>query len=523
MKKYLLAFMVIFSLSACQKNLLKTVPNDRLSDEIFWKTEQDVIFAANAVYSFLETAEDFTNWDAMSDNGHVTLQWREESAIEKNTYESTLAKIKSVWDNNYKGIRAANVFLDNAPGVKHIDANLLKRLTGEVKFLRAFFYTRLAQLYGDVPLITKEITLAESRNVKRNPVSEIWDFISNELQAAASDLPLTQSEKGRVTKGAALALKARAMLHANRFKDSWQAAEEVIGLNVYQLYSSYENLFSYGAEGNSEIIFDRQFVKNVQSNNVFFLTTPNGVLAKANSFVPVKSLVDEYEMRNGKTIQEAGSGFDPRNPYRNRDPRLGYTIYTLGSILINDKVYDPRPGSGTADAIGYSENSTPTGFNSRKYLNKEDMATPTNSGINLIFIRYAEVLLTYAEAKVSDNIIDASVFDAINTVRNRPDVGMPPISMRLAKDELIKSIRRERRVELAFEGLRYFDLRRTKEAEMRIPGTIKGMTYENNEGSLVTVEITGFVKAFNPARDYLWPIPKREIELNPNLTQNPNW
>lgn len=522
LKKIILGIIIFTLIQGCNKDLLNTIPNDRLSTEIYWKTEQDAILSANSVYTHLEGPAIYTNWDAMSDIGHVTLTWRGESAIEKGAYDATLDPILAIWTQNYTGIQNANIFLDNVDRIKTSNSQLIERLKAEVKTLRAFYYIRLVQLYGDVPLLTKEITLEESRILTRTPSSQIWDFISKDLSDAAEVLPVTQSEKGRMTKGAALALKARAMLFANRFSDAADAAKKVIDLNIYSLYPSYKELFSYVAENNNEVIFDREYIKNIQSNNIFALTTPNSLFPKSNSFVPTKKIVDSYEMVNGKSISDPQSGFNALDPYINRDPRLKYSIYVIGSMLPNGKIYDSRPGSGTGDAIGFSENSTPTGFNVRKYINEEDMGQPSNSGINLIFIRYAEVLLTYAEAKIEMNQIDESIIEAINKVRKRPDVDMPAIEMG-SQIDLRKVVRHERMVELAFEGLRYFDLRRTKQAEKEIPGIIYGMTYLNADNNFQTISIPGFLKAFDPKRDYLWPIPQREIELNPNLKQNPSW
>lgn len=521
-KRIFILALFVFTFQSCNKDLLDTIPNDRLSSEIFWKTEKDATLAANGIYTYLEGADDFTNWDAMSDIGHVTLQYRAESNIEKGTYDASLSKVLSVWTNNYTGIQAANIFLDNVDKVKAINPVLIKQLKGEVKTLRCFFYIRLAQLYGDIPLITKEISLPESKTLVRTPVGQVWDFIHKELNEAADFLPVTQTEKGRITKGAAYALDARAMLFANRYAEAAAAAKKVMDLNVYDIYSSYQNLFSYAAEYNVEVILDKEFIKSTQSNNIFALTTPNSLYPKSNSFVPTDKMVDAYQMTNGKKITDAGSGFNPRSPYENRDPRLKYSIYVLGEVMLDGKIYDPRPGSGTADAIGYSESTTPTGFNVKKYLNKEDLKEPTNCGINLIFIRYAEVLLTYAEAKIALGEIDNTVINAINKIRQRPDVNMPPISID-TKEKMLDAVRNERMVELAFEGLRYFDIRRTKQAEIVIPGIVKGMTYVDNSGNFQTISLPAFQKVFNAGRDYLWPIPQREIELNRNLTQNKNW
>lgn len=521
-KKIIILFSLGFTLVSCNKDLLNTIPNDRLSSEIYWKTEKDAVLAANAVYALLEGPEDYTYWDAMSDIGHVTLQWKEESIMEKGTYDASLGKVLNVWKNLYTGIQTANTFLENVDLINTTNVSLIQRLKGEVRTLRAFYYMRLAQLYGDVPLILKEMDLSEAKNITRSPVNQIWDFIHSELNEAAEMLPVTQAEKGRITKGAAWAIDARAMLFANRYQQAATSSKKVMDLNAYSIYPSYEKLFSYGAENNVEVIFDRQYIKSVQSNNIFALTTPNSLFPKSNTFVPTRNIVDSYQMTNGKNISDDGSGFNQDAPYLNRDPRLKHTIFVVGDLLPNGKIYDPRPGSGTADEIGYSETSTPTGFNVKKYLNVEDMGQPTNCGINLIFIRYAEVLLTYAEAKILLNEIDNSVVDAINKIRQRPDVGMPPVEID-TKENLLKVVRNERKVELAFEGLRYFDIRRTGEAESVIPGIVYGMTYKDNSGAMKIVSLPAFEKVFNADRDYLWPIPQREIELNTKLSQNPNW
>lgn len=240
------------------------------------------------------------------------------------------------------------------------------------------------------------------------------------------------------------------------------------------------------------------------------------------SVVPTKTLLDAYQMANGKEINDPAGGFNAQAPYQNRDPRLKYSVYTIGDPLPDDKLYNSRPGSGTADAVGFSWFSTTTGFNVKKYINKEDLADPTNSGINIILIRYADVLLMYAEAKIEINQVDQSVLDAINQVRQRPDVNMPPITGVLSQAALRDIVRKERMIELAFEGLRYFDIRRWRTAEAVMPGNVFGMTYEDR-GILKTIEVPAFTRTFDKNRDYLWPVPQKERELNPQLTQNPGW
>jgi hypothetical protein len=227
-------------------------------------------------------------------------------------------------------------------------------------------------------------------------------------------------------------------------------------------------------------------------------------------------------MQNGKKITDPESGFDVDNPYENRDPRLKFSVFVKGSQLYNGQIYDPTPGSGTNDEIGGTYLATSLGYNIKKYVNQEDFGDPSNCSINIILIRYAEVLLTYAEAKIELNEIDQSVYDAINTIRSRPDINLPLIESGKSQNELRDIVRHERMVELAFEGHRLFDLRRWKNADMEIPGYVEGMTYKNSLGEYVTIKIDGFLKVFEQ-KHYLWPIPKKEIDLNPNLSQNPGW
>jgi len=522
LKNIFLISLAAISLLSCDEDLLETIPNDRVSSEIFWQTDDDAVAAANAVYTYLPGAETVFNWDGMSDIAHITLMWRSESIIEKGSFDATIDKVNNEWDNSYKGIQTANTFLANVDKVQTNDQEQIDRLKGEVKVLRAYFYIKLAMLYGDVPLVTTPLSIEESKNLTRTPVAQIWDFISQEFTDAAAVLPTTQEEKGRITKGAALALKARAMLYAGRYQEAAGAAKQVMDLNVYSLYPSYEKLFSYEAENNQEVILDNQYIEDIRGNSSFGYLAPFSQQARGE-VVPIRKAVDTYQMNNGKDITDPSSGFDPMNPYTNRDPRLRYSIFVLGDTLPNGEIYNPKPNSGTADAIGYSENSTPTGFNIKKYVNKEDLAEPWDCGINIILMRYAEVLLIYAEAKIEANQIDQSVLDAINQVRQRPDVSMPPVTS-TSQEELRSIIREERLRELAFEGLRYFDIRRWKIAEDILPGIIYGMTYySDQDGEFKTISLPSFVKAFNGSRDYLWPIPQKETELNSHLTQNPGW
>ena len=512
-------------LVSCDNDLLETVPNDRLNVDMFWKTEQDAKLAVNGLYTDLDSTNIIT-WDALTDIAHTNQNFDVQAYVELGTYDGTSSKIYGEWRRAYRGIRAASYFLENVDKVTSANTTLINQLKGEAKVLRAYQYIKLAGFYGDVPLVTTSITIDESKTLVKTPVGEIWDFIDKELNEAAALLPVTYpsaTDKGRVTQGAALGLAARASLFAGRYEKAAEEADKVIKLGVYGLYESYEKLFTYAAENNKEVLFDRQFIKDTYPINIFTLLAPYSQKNSQSSYVPTKTLVDMYETLDGKLITEAASGYNAASPYANRDPRLKYSVFLEGDILPSGIAFKPQPNSGTADAIGSTYIASTTGFNIKKYILAEDYANPVNSGINIILLRYAEILLTYAEAKIELGQVDASVLAAINLVRNgRNDVKQPSVTS-MSQTELRAIVRRERTVELAFEGQHLFDIRRWKTAQKVIPGPVYGITYKDASGVLKTVEVIAVNKTFDVSRHYLWPVPQKERDLNPLLTQNPGW
>ncbi|PQA53440.1 RagB/SusD family nutrient uptake outer membrane protein [Siphonobacter curvatus] len=519
-----MATLLSVTLSSCDRDLLETFPNDRLSESLFWHNENDAKLAANALYADLDGVN-IISWDALTDIAHTNQNFDVQAYIELGSYDATSSKIYTEWANAYKGIRATSYFLANVDKVTTANTALINQLKGEAKVLRAYQYIKLAGLFGDVPLITTPLSIEEGRSLTRTPVSQIWDFVDQELSEAAPLLPLTYAaaDKGRVTRGAALGLLARANLWAGRYQKAANAADQVIKLGVYGLYESYEKLFSYAAENNREVLLDNQFIKDTYPNTVFQTLAPYSQKNGGSSYVPTKVLADLYETSTGKRITDSQSGYNPTQPYVNRDNRLKYSLYLEGDILPSGAVFKPQPTSGTSDAIGSTYIASTTGFNIKKYINTEDYANPANSGINIILLRYAEVLLTYAEAKIELNQLDAEVLTAINTVRNgRGDVKQPSITS-TSQAELREIVRRERAVELAFEGQRLFDIRRWKIADKVVPGPVYGITYVSANGSLTTVQVVAVNKVFDVNRHYLWPIPQKEIDLNNSLVQNPGW
>lgn len=522
LNSYLLIGTVMF-LTSCERDLLETVPTDRVSEEIFWNSPKDALSAVNALYLDLDTTNIFS-FDALTDIAHVNQNFAVDAQIELGVYDGTSSKIYAEWSKAYKGIRAVNYFLANADKVPLDDEELLARYKSEARTLRAYQYIKLVGLYGDVPLVTTPISIEEGRQLTRESSENIWDFVNTELMEAAQSLPASYSgnDIGRITKGAAFALNARANLWAGRYQQAIDAANKVIDLGIYTLYPTYEDLFDYPGINSSETILARQYTKNSYPHDTFKLLAPYSQQNGSSSYVPTRNLVDLYEMADGSLINDNGS-YDPLHPTKDRDARLKFSVYTQGDQLPSGLVFNPAPNSGTPDAIGGTYIASTTGFNIKKYVVKDDYANPSNSGIPLILIRYAEILLTLAEAKMELGQLDNALYSALNQVRNgRSDVSQPAVTTSNI-EELRTIIRRERTVELAFEGLHLFDIRRWKTAEQLIPGPVFGMTYINNSGNTVTAQVVAFNRTFDKSRHYLWPVPQNERYLNGNLTQNPGW
>src|SRR5690606_30870420 len=252
MKNYIKGFFCLFALLSvsCQRDLLDSYPTDTLNNSIFWKSQTDAISAVNAIYARLPGISE-VQWDMISDIGSTnTITDAKSVGVERGAPNADMNYFEDLWDDGYKAIRAVNYYLENVDKVKEFDSSisdeLLNRLKAEARFIRAFHYTRLVMLFGDVPLVIKSLEREEGYDVERTPTDQVWDFIETELTDITNHLPLnyTGANIGRITRGAALAMKARAMLYAGRWEEAATAAETVMGLG-YSLYPSYQTLFSY--------------------------------------------------------------------------------------------------------------------------------------------------------------------------------------------------------------------------------------------------------------------------------------
>lgn len=483
-------------LTSCD-GLLDVDPSDQYSTETFWKTEEHAHAGLMGCYNALLPWRSLhtMEFDMLTSNGMPYNEANGTQAISKGEHLSTTALIASLWKNCYIGIGRTNTFVDNVVSVDMNETGKA-RMVGEAKFLRAFYYLNMVDKFGGVPLITEAPNADKHAELPRNTKEEVVTQIIKDLDDAIAVLPdsYASADLGRVTKGAALALKARTLLYNERWAEAANAAKEVMNSGKYQLFDDYRHFFSEANKHNPEVIF------NIETKIPEYPTDYDQNIWRLNRPAPLKELVDTYLCTDGKTIQES-SVYDPAKPYENRDPRLLKSIVCIGYPYLGKTIT--------------KEDVVTTGFGVKKYTSYEDdVAIPLveRSAFNFILIRYAEVLLTYAEAQNEAAGPDDSVYDAINQLRKRPDINMPEVPAGLTKDQMREVIRRERRIELTFEGLYYSDILRWKTAE------------KENNGMMHNYEGVDVVKrSFNPNRDYLWPVPYNQIVLNDNLKQNPNW
>lgn len=517
--------------SACQK--LELPPTDRPTDATFWSQPSDATNVLNTCYQNLYPDEYFFFNEVLSDNAYnkSDVDGSNTRNVAEGAYGTNQSRITNEWGFHYSGIRKSNSLLANIDKIAGLDAGLKARYVAEARALRAYHYFQLLTWYGDVPLVTDEITVGASAAVARTPRADVLAFVLTELDAAAADLPLNSAyaatDQGRFTKGAALALKARVLLYEGRWADVTAVTEQLLGGSVgaYSLFSSYAGVFAPGNEGNSEVLLDLQYLlpQRTHADQRFFIPRTEGKLVC--SIAPTQELVNDYLMANGKAIADAGSGYAEATPYVGRDPRLAATLVYDGYAWKrpDGSTFTIRTLPGTGDNAVDRADASPTGYYTAKYFDPTADAN-LNSGLNLILIRYADVLLMHAEAKLEQNQLSAAEWDrTVGALRRRAgftDAGALAFPGG-SQDALRTIVRRERRTELAMEGLRIFDIRRWRTAEKVLTGYAHGIKAGDPavDGGYLRVD----QRVFDPARHYLWPVPQRERDINPGLTQNPGW
>ena len=518
------ALLLTLSFAACKKDALDKQPTDGTSGANYWKTETNAIQATSDVYRYLGDFWDRIFLSGATDDTYSWSNWPSDILYAGNgTATSSTGVFGHYWNNFYKMIGAANNVLDNIGKVNGMSDEMRNRLKGEARFLRAYAYQQLIGMYGEVPLVT-HVQTVDQFMVTRTPRAQVADFIVKELDTVANYLPVSYDEKnaGRATKGAALALKARTYLYEGDWANAAVAAQAVMTLGGYIIDDDYVGLFNGTKKESKEIILSGRYIANTYTNGTAtWVGGPS--LGGWSQVVPLQSLVDEYECTDGNTITTSPL-YNAAKPFDNRDPRLKLTIVVPGSQVNGITIDVTAPNS--IDGLG-KNNGSFTGYYYKKYVPSIISGNYDNNSFNdIVLIRYAEILLTYAEAKVESGAIDQSVYDAINLVRQRAGVNMPAITAAKASTQaqLRAIIHRERRVEFPLEDNRLFDIRRWKIAETVMPGNVYGILNDYNTsradyGSHVLVE----KRAFNVGRDYLWAVPQNEMDLNKNLVQNPGW
>jgi starch-binding outer membrane protein, SusD/RagB family len=531
----IVGYAILTAITGCKKDLLNTQPLSSISDATFWKTANDATLALNGVYDVGTGFSGYNFWvptsmvnlDLMAGNGS------EKESIPDNftngTLNSTYAFVGYYYGNAYSQITRCNNFLANI-GAVNMDAAQKAVMIGEVKTIRAYNYFNLALYYGDVPLIQKLLTVDEANSVVRTPKAEVWAFCESELKAAIAVLPSSVSAEnaGHMTSAAALGILGRLQLVQKKWAEAATTYKTIIDFNYYQIDPRYRELFLNAGENSREIIMSTQYIKDTYNHVLLQYLTPE-TWGGWHQYSPFNELVEAYECKDGKTIAESPL-YDKNNPYNNRDPRMDFNIMIPERTTFRGQVYSAKPGTTLPDRL----NQYPgvwSGYVIYKFLEDDPtVASGFNSGNNFPLIRYAEVLLGYLEAKLESGTgVDQALLDAtINKVRGRASVAMPAVTT-TDPNALRTIIRRERRVEFAFEGIRYFDCLRWGILASENNQQFTGMKLTNDPANYkdYPVNENGYYiykkRSFIAGKNELWPIPQSERDLNKNLTQNPGY
>jgi len=529
--KYSILLAASLGFASC--NDLEQSPSNQFTDTNFWTSIDRAQNMVNMAYSQMYSASTMWSDESLSDNMIDGRSLTDERLIRRGMATPSLGTFSGTWGSLYGGIKTCNVFLGHI-GDLQADEAVKERMIAEVRFIRAMIYFRLTNLYGAVPFFTRDITLDEANTIRRTPREDVVDFIHAELDDIMMTLPsrdmMPEAENGKISRGAVAMLQARVYLMDSDWENVIKYCDMLINqqgtYGTYRLFDTYGGLFKEKNEYNCEVILDRSYVPNLITWGEMVDMAPLSAGARVINRVPLQSLVDAYRMINGKRIDESGSGYDVRNPYANRDPRLSETVCYDGyrwneHTGSGPEVIITRPGGGTPDSYtGPGNNQSVTAYYTAKYFSPQTEGD-LNSGLNIIMMRYADVLLMYAEAMFETGRMTQDVWDmTIRPIReragftNRNALKYPATA---SEDAMRSLIRDERRVELALEGLRWWDIKRWKAGKEYLDGMTYGATFDGNR---LQVEN----RSFDENRDYLWAVPMSQINLNSNLLpQNPGY
>ena len=487
--------------AACE-DFLDKQPLAQAASETFWKTEADVQAALTASYSAYRTSiygsvrgsngVAFAN-ECISDNAISTSSFAGYNTIMNGGISpSTGGAASQFWSDSYNGITKCNYFLDNIDRAQSfLSATNYAKYKGEALFNRCFFYNELIQLYGDVPLVLKTQTLEDDfRNQPRVAKAEVVTQLLQDIDVAIAGLPNEVYTNGHAVRGSAIMLKVRILLNNQRWAEAADAAWSLIGdpANPFALYSNYSGLFFGGQrdKSNKEIMFSVQYQAPSDYHQL------DQYVGSRMSFFPTPQLVQAYETNQNPDPLYNGL----------KDPRLKMTIFQIGDPWVmhtSGKFSNVKAGLLSEGAIPFNNLAF------RKWIDPTLVAATSSqlSDQHIVKMRYAELLLSYAEAMFeSGQGGDARALKALNDVRSRPGVQMHPKTVLTQAD-----IRNERRVELAFEGLRYNDIIRWNIAHLVIPQ--------------ISITAGGTKRKFD---GYLWPIPQQQMDIMQGVwTQNQPW
>ena len=552
-RNLLITILVVLT-SGCS-DMLDIKPTTFISDEAIWEDKNLINqFVANTYGSMLCgfnrcTAGYEQDW-SMSWAGNLDAATDDFASVSDGPIYTQLNKdaitaqscpfVEEIWNQEYKVIRKCNIIIERAPGVEEriLSATEKKRVEAEARFLRAFCHFELARTFGKAPLIVKAQSLTDELQVAPSSFADIVKFVKEECDLYADNLPLSYSddEAGHATKGAFLALKSRALLYlasplnssddSRKWADAAQAAQDVMDLDIYKLYkltdTPYRSMAFDKTAANKEGIFERRFTFPEAPHNIHMMWSLDAVDAGSwNGLYPTQNLVDAYETVNGKlTTDPTNTMYNKQDPYTKRDARFYQSIIYNGSTwethrmsMVTNTV-DPSKNGSCKPQLGKAR----CGYGPKKFIEELDPSTNLYGGYaqsnNWPYIRYAEVLLNYAEAKNEELAApDPSVYLAINEVRSRS--GQPDLPSGLSKIEMRERIKNERRIELLLEEHRFYDLRRWKDGDV-LAEPIMGMNIYDDNVTLRYEVSKVEDRIFNGTHYYL-PIPLKEQEKNPLL------
>jgi starch-binding outer membrane protein, SusD/RagB family len=537
------SFLLLGFITGCEKDFLDKQPLDQLSTATFWKTESDALLGLTGVY-FIEgqnasgAKQNYDLWnqdtylrlfEATTDNGFE----KDNNVTDFNNGNLTpsYGPVRDLWSTSYVKIAKCNNFLSSIDNVK-MDAAKLAQMKAEVRTIRAYDYFYLQFLWGDVPLVTKVLTVNEANSVTRTARAEVVSFVIKELQESIADLPVTRpdAEKGRITKGGALGILGRVLMAENKWADAVSAYKQIIDLGVYNIDPKFKYLFEISGENSTEIVLSSKRMPAVYGNSIL-LSCLGFTWGGYHHYSPYNELIQEFECTDGKPVTESPL-YDVDNPYVNRDPRLAKSIFINGVTVFKGTKYVSSPDSSPTKYPDQLTRRPWSGYALLKFCDESYNGDVRVYGCDFAMIRYSEVLLSYLESNIEagNSITQALLDQTINKIRKRTEVNMPAVT-ETNPAKLTTILRRERRVELAWEGLRLYDLFRWHTAHILLKSTVHGMklctsvqapTYKK-----FPVDAQGYYVCettnFRENVDYLWPIPQSERDVNPNLTQNPGY